>query len=59
MTSIQKLKYNQVLYKWDSEVFESVFTLLICVLSYRNCHLCRRIMVAVYSCLMIGIVFGC
>ena len=46
----------------SNDLFESVsqeFRLLIGVLSYRNCHLCRRIMVAVYSCLAIGIVIGC
>ena len=32
---------------------------IIRVLWYRNCHLCRRIMVALYSCLAIGIVDGC
>ena len=46
----------------SNDLFESVsqeFTLLIYVLSCRNCHLCGRIMVSFYSSLAIGVVFGC
>ena len=66
MTSIQKTEYGyntttiqMGFRKKSNDLFESVsqeFTLLICVRSYRNCHLCKRIMVALCSCLAIWIV---
>ena len=46
----------------STDLFESVsqeFTLLIYLLSCRNCHLCTELLVALDSCLAIGIVVGC
>ena len=46
----------------SNDLFESVykeFTILIYILSCHSCHLYRRIMVALYSCLAIGILDGC
>ena len=70
MTSIQsntEYDYNTAtipmgIRRKSNYLFETVsqeFTLLIGVLLYRNGHLCRRIMVALFSCLTMGIVVGC
>ena len=58
----------QTLYKWDSEESQMTYLNLypkcshywytLYLLSCRNCHLCRRIMAALYSCLAIGIEVG-